>query len=509
MHEMWKEHKIQGLSKIVVLASLLLCSVLTFPISSWANPIDVSAQVVVTSTGFLYSRASKLYTGTLTITNNGPALSGTINVALNGLPSGIMLHNATGQYNGSPMIKTSITGLATGKSITISLQFSNPNSIKITFVPVTLQEGSSAVAYQINPAHSGYATFGHALTLPPSAAWSIKLGGTASYPLIADGRAFVLTAGSSTGGYGTQLYALDLATGSTVWGPVAIPGTYYWAGHTYDNGNIFVVNSDGLLKSFDAATGTAGWSANVSGCSAPPTAANGIVYVVGGSSLQAVDERNGNILWTEFVNDGNGSSPTISNDGVFVANACDVYKFDLIYGYTFWYARDSCTGGLGKTAAYANGSLYVRGFCLNCQDGQIFDAEIGNITGHFGPYMPPGPPMPIPAFDLTAGYFLNGGTLQSENLSAQAVNWSFIGDGHLVSAPIVIDQVVIIGSSTGNVYALDAQNGSILWVGAAGSGISAPDDLYVSSAFTGFGAGEGYLVVPAGDTVTAWLLTGQ
>jgi outer membrane protein assembly factor BamB len=389
----------------------------------------------------------------------------------------------------------------------------NPLSSPVAAKPGIVDTVGTAIAYQINSAHSGYATFGQPLTFPSSAAWSIKLGGAVSYPVIVGGRVFVMTAGSGTGGYGTQLYALDLATGTAVWGPIAIPGTYYWAGHTYDNGKIFVVNFDGLLQSFDAASGTAGWSVKLPdqyAFTSPPTAANGIVYVGGsgyGGTLYAVDENDGNILWMSSVTNGDHSSPAISNDGIFVSYPCQVYKFDLVDGLELWHYLGGCGGGGGKTPAYANGSLYVRDFeDFSLPTGKIFGWLTGNITGTFGPI---GSMLPIPAFDSTAGYFLNGGTLQSENLSAQTVNWSFAGDGNLISAPIVIDQVVIIGSSTGNVYAVNAQNGSQLWVGAAGSSISAPDEQNVFQPLTGFSAGEGYLVVPAGDTITAWLLTGQ
>jgi len=117
---------------------------------------DVSSQISATSTGFGYSRVSGKYTGNLTITNNGPALTGNIDVALTnllagvvdtttiasntGLTTGVTLLNATGQNNGAPMIQVSTAGLAAGASIVIPLQFSNPANGKITFTPTTLKE---------------------------------------------------------------------------------------------------------------------------------------------------------------------------------------------------------------------------------------------------------------------------------------------------------------------------------------------------------------------------------
>jgi outer membrane protein assembly factor BamB len=112
--------------------------------------------------------------------------------------------------------------------------------------------------------------------------------------------------------------------------------------------------------------------------------------------------------------------------------------------------------------------------------------------------------MPIPAFSPDAGFFSSGGTLRREDLAGGSVAWSFAGDGKLSSAPIVIDGVVIVGSTSGNVYAVDAATGAQTWVGSAGAPISAPDEQNVSAPLTGLAAGEGYLVVPAGSSVAAW-----
>lgn len=101
---------------------------------------DVSAQMSVASTGFIYSRATKLYTGKLTITNNGAAISTPVAVALSGLTNGVTLTNALGSYNGAPYTTVANSGLAAGASVAIPLSFSNPSNAKINFTPVTFQE---------------------------------------------------------------------------------------------------------------------------------------------------------------------------------------------------------------------------------------------------------------------------------------------------------------------------------------------------------------------------------
>ncbi len=397
----------------------------------------------------------------------------------------------------------------------------NPKDLPLTNQPITSTSTGSTVSqqtgtiipslksttYQINQIHTGFVDFGQPLTFPTSTTWQVTMGSTVSYPLIADGKVFVLTSGTSTYNYGAQLHALDLATGQEVWGPIDIPGLFNRVGHTYDNGKIFVLNHDGVLRSFDAATGAAGWSKSIPGQSsftAAPNAVQGIVYVGGagvGGTLYAVNESNGNVLWSNSVANGDESSPTVSADSVFVSYPCQVYRFNKYTGTSLWHYNGSCSGGGGKTSVYSNGSLYVRDTSAN-PIGSIFNGTTGSITGTFGSTSM----IPMPAFNATAGFFMNGATLQSLNPASLSVNWSFTGDGLLTSAPIAVGDAVIAGSSSGNVYALDAATGSQLWSSSVGTTISAPDE-HNALILTGFGAGEGYLVVPAGSSVTAWKIT--
>jgi hypothetical protein len=147
---------------------------------------NVTSQVSVQVGNIAYSRATKTYVSTVTITNNGAALTGNIDLVLNGLLAlqqtqsngtvipgvsafnpaaadpqtgqngsgpattviatgnglitNVTLTNATGQSNGAPVITFSTSGLANGASVTVPLTFSNPSNGQIVYLPQILQE---------------------------------------------------------------------------------------------------------------------------------------------------------------------------------------------------------------------------------------------------------------------------------------------------------------------------------------------------------------------------------
>jgi hypothetical protein len=101
----------------------------------------VSTLFSATISDLVYSRATKLYTGKMTIINNSAAnFNGTLGVALTNLTTGVTLTNSAGNYNGAPFVTASTSGLTAGASITIPLTFSNTANAKINFTPVEFQE---------------------------------------------------------------------------------------------------------------------------------------------------------------------------------------------------------------------------------------------------------------------------------------------------------------------------------------------------------------------------------
>jgi uncharacterized protein YjiK len=107
---------------------------------TWTILNDISSRVNMVTSGLVYNRATKLYSGTMTITNtSGAPIAGPFTVWLESLTGGVTLTNADGSFNGYPHIDPAApTSLGAGESFSIALKFSNPANAKITFTPVTM-----------------------------------------------------------------------------------------------------------------------------------------------------------------------------------------------------------------------------------------------------------------------------------------------------------------------------------------------------------------------------------
>jgi outer membrane protein assembly factor BamB len=362
-----------------------------------------------------------------------------------------------------------------------------------------------AVAYQIDEAHTGYTPA--TLRPPLTRSWAVDLGGSVSYPLIAQGKVFVTV--SDLSAYGTMLYALDAGSGATVWGPVELGGTYFWSNAAYEHGRVFAVNYDGLLRAFDAQTGVTLWSVqlpNQYAFSSPPTAGGGTVYVGGsgiGGTLYAVDEGNGSVRWTADVENGDNSSPALVGSTVYVSYACQQdYAFDRHSGALVWHYDTGCEGGGGKTPVVHDGFLYDR-------DSGYPDSASAVLSAQSGSFLHPFAAGPAPAFAAHTGFFLTSvagspGVLEARSLPFGDALWTFAGDGGLSSAPIVTGRYVYVGSSSGMLYAVDRQSGQPVWSDDVGASILPPDEQNVSQPLTGLAASSGLLVVPASNLLVAY-----
>jgi hypothetical protein len=108
-----------------------------------SGPPNVSGQVSVTSTGFVRSRVTGTFNGTMTVRNtSAQSIAGPIEIVLTHLAAGVTLSNATGTTGGNPYITVpGVVSLAPGQSASVSVQFNDSLNVLITFTPVTYSGG--------------------------------------------------------------------------------------------------------------------------------------------------------------------------------------------------------------------------------------------------------------------------------------------------------------------------------------------------------------------------------
>ena len=356
----------------------------------------------------------------------------------------------------------------------------------------------AATTYQQNVLHDGSST--DTLTNPLTKLWSHDFGAEVSYPLVVNGRVFVATT-TPGGSYGSNLWALNAATGAVDWGPVGLEGTYYIVGTAADGANVYVVNFDGVLRSISQITGAVNWSEQLPGqyaFTSPPTVSGGTVYVGGagsGGTVYAVDAATGAVKWTAGVANGDHSSPAVTSDGVYVSYACEfTYKLSPATGAEVWSHYTGCEGGGGRTPVVHGNRLYVRDDAG--ETPAILSTATGASLGTFDSWT-------APAFSSTQSFYLRGdGTLEALDSTNHPL-WSTVGDGHLDTAPLAIGNEVAVGSSTGTISLFNDTTGAVDWSAATGSPILGPDE-HNATMLVGLAESSSTLFVPATNTLVAY-----
>jgi outer membrane protein assembly factor BamB len=361
--------------------------------------------------------------------------------------------------------------------------------------------------YQINETHTGSIS-SPGLTPPLKQKWNVNFGWPISYPLIADGKVFV-TVKNVPVTSGTTLVALNAGDGSMLWS-VNLAGPSFWSTLCYENGRVFALIGNGLLRAFDGTSGALIWARQLPGqfsFTSPPTVFQGVVYAGGGGNggtAYAVSADTGNVLWSVPLANAGSSSPAVTTEGVYLSYLCiNVYKLNPANGSQIWRNYIPGCSGSGRVPVLYNGRLYARSPGSNSD--WIYDSQTGGLAGDFNTSKS------APAFSGNMGFFLywpgfsgSYGTLVGRNVDSNLVYWSFTGDGALQSSVLVVNDYVYVGSNTGKLFAVEAATGHQVWSTTAGTSIPYVDEVNSSQPITGFAAGEGILVVPTSTTLVAY-----
>lgn len=392
-------------------------------------------------------------------------------------------------------------------------------------VNATSGPASQAVTLQVDPGHTAVAHTPCPDTPSETPLWDVALGGTSSYPLIADGRIFVAVSDPPLSNE-TVLRAYDAATGAALWGPVVVAGDAGFFGRAdiaYANGTVFVAaNQDpalpippgtgtrrpGSVQAYAATDGALRWRAPLeqNGTATDvvgPVPANGRVYVSARTAvgtLQAFDQVTGNR--DLFIDAGSGSArwPAVSGSTVVLTTPCDTSAFDAATGASLWLQAASCSTGNTGIPVVADGVVYSVTGTTESPDAYLL--ADGSPLGTY-------PRDGIPAITDGVAVTTTAFRMRAVDLATSTELWRALDRPPLQSyaiGPLVVNGVAIAGNLLGaSVVGVDTATGLLAWE-LPDVGASQPSFRRTSMQIT---AGENRLVVSIGTRLVAFRIGGD
>lgn len=263
------------------------------------------------------------------------------------------------------------------------------------------------------------------------------------------------------------------ADGSIHWSAATQPSSFGLHGTpAVANGTAFVGAYDGALYAFDVETGDRAWRTQLGGSiGSSPAVHGGLVYVAVETPqpdgyVSIVDPSTGEELWrSQDPTDHPHSSVALAPGAeVFVVGANDgtLYGWNLTTREQAWTLEtDGPIKGpiLVYDGAAFFGSWDDRVYRVNLTTGeQVWSYETdGNVMSGPGVHPPSGT-------ILTSSFDENVYALDADDGS---LRWRSPIGGAGLSSPVVADGLVLVGSYDEHLYALDLRDGSHVWRHAA------------------------------------------
>lgn len=309
--------------------------------------------------------------------------------------------------------------------------------------------GTDVTSYNQDAAQTRHAA--DVLTPPLTRQWHRSLD-YARVALISDGRLFLPL---YQDGFDSELVALGLTTGRTLWRRPLDSHQHYYAA---SKDSVFVLGLGGELTAYRTSDGGVRWTRQLAtstlyGFSNPPTYAAGSVYIAGGGrngTLVALDATTGRTRWTQGYN-GAGGTLSVHDGRVYGSfDGPQVYAFRASDGSVAWYCGAWPHGGGYSTIVATDRRLYVpegTGMVMR-PDGTLVDAF--SATG------------PVAA---GSGYLVTierDGSLHAMGSGHLRHRWfKSVRDGGY-AAPVISGRLAYASSSRGGVRAFDLASGDLV-----------------------------------------------
>jgi outer membrane protein assembly factor BamB len=186
-----------------------------------------------------------------------------------------------------------------------------------------------------------------------------------------------------------------------------------------------------------------------------PIIANGIAYLTANNGLYALNTENGSLLWSfQQTSDLSYWTPAVADGLLYVPAVDALYALDAATGATKW--TYCCIADTASSPTVVNGVVYYGMF----DTLYALSAKTGKLIWSY----------PMGSQCTSAPAVVNGvvfaGSFQGNLFAIDAVKGTLIWEAPIsiaLSSPAVADGAIFVGATNGTFYALNAATGSTLW----------------------------------------------
>ena len=303
-----------------------------------------------------------------------------------------------------------------------------------TIAPVTIADGKIFVATRGRrvvalDAETGETVWNLAVTTPLDVS-----------PVIADDYVFIVSRDS-------RVTAFRLATSEIIWTTKVDSPSFSWVG--VDEGNLFLLTNDGNIRSLDAATGNVRWRLSTGNrlLAAPAVTEGRLVVATLDRRVLFLNAFTGAMNLVYLSRNAVDGTPAVAGKIAYFGGADQVVRAVNVHANN---------KPLEKSLLKWWTQFYVWGMA------PFPPAQSGTIWSHFvGERMRTSPAV-AGSRVVVAGI---GGTVWSLSASNGKEQWHVsLGDAEPEpTSPIIVNDVVYIGTKSGRIHALDIRSGDTLW----------------------------------------------
>ena len=314
--------------------------------------------------------------------------------------------------------------------------------------PARVPTGTQSTAYRVDATHVGVQPT-DTIALPLCRRWQRDFSASNATPLVVAGRVLALDRG--------DLYALDMDTGETIWGPAPLRGNQLAS----DGTSVYVESAAGYVAALDVQFGQLLWEAptltgQFTGESPTGllTVSNGRVVISTSVGAYALDATTGAMAWVSPTSPYCGPGATLGGVAYVPCDCAANTAISVATGSILWQHApvSKCNGpSFDEPMAATPSGLYAPGLtALLAIDPNDGTTNVYPAQAWLGP-----------AITSTAIFIGTGVDFEAWSSDLAQQLWAFTGDGQPNAAPLVVGPYVV-EATWHTLYILDATTGTLV-----------------------------------------------